>query len=48
MVVLIIIIVIVVLLALSLWFIFDGLVKRRNRTEEAWSEIDVELKRRHD
>jgi LemA protein len=48
MVVLIIIIVIVVLLALSLWGVFNGLVKRRNRTQEAWSEIDVELKRRHD
>jgi LemA protein len=48
MVVLIIIIVIVVLLALSLWAVFNGLVKRRNRTQEAWSEIDVELKRRHD
>ena len=27
---------------------FNGLVKRRNRTQEAWSEIDIELKRRHD
>jgi hypothetical protein len=27
---------------------YSGLVKRRNRTQEAWSEIDVELKRRHD
>src|SRR6201997_379469 len=27
---------------------FNGLVRRRNRTREAWSEIDVELKRRHD
>jgi LemA protein len=27
---------------------FNGLVRRRNRTAEAWSEIDVELKRRHD
>src|SRR6202789_1307146 len=48
MVVLIIIIVIVVLLALGLWLGYNGLVKRRNRTQEAWSEIDVELKRRHD
>jgi LemA protein len=33
-----------------LWFVFtyNGLVGRRNRTQEAWSEIDVELKRRHD
>jgi LemA protein len=42
------IIVIVVLLTLGLWGGYNGLVKRRNRTQEAWSEIDVELKRRHD
>src|SRR5271154_4525744 len=48
MVVLIIVIVIVVLLALGVWAAYNGLVKRRNRTQEAWSEIDVELKRRHD
>jgi LemA protein len=48
MVVLIIVIVIVVLLALGLWAGYNGLVRRRNRTQEAWSEIDVELKRRHD
>jgi LemA protein len=27
---------------------YNGLVRKRNRTQEAWSEIDVELKRRHD
>ena len=27
---------------------YNGLVRRRNRTAEAWSQIDVELKRRHD
>jgi LemA protein len=48
MVPLIIVIVIVVLVLLALWAAFNGLVKRRNRTQEAWSEIDVELKRRHD
>jgi LemA protein len=48
MVALIIVIVIVVLLVLGLWAAFNGLVKKRNRTQEAWSEIDVELKRRHD
>jgi LemA protein len=48
MAVLIIIVVVVVLLALGLWAAYNGLVKRRNRTQEAWSEIDVELKRRHD
>jgi LemA protein len=48
MITLIIVIVIVVLLALALWVAFNGLVKKRNRTQEAFSEIDVELKRRHD
>src|SRR5579863_3799909 len=48
MVVLIVVIVVVVLLGLALWAAFNGLVRRRNRTQEAWSEIDVELKRRHD
>src|SRR5450759_4810219 len=48
MVVLIVVIVILVLLVLGLWGGYNGLVKRRNRTQEAWSEIDVELKRRHD
>lgn len=33
-----------------LWFIavFNGIVTLRNRTQEAWSDIDVQLKRRHD
>jgi LemA protein len=48
MAVLIVVIVIVVLLALGLWAGYNGLVKKRNRTQEAWSQIDVELKRRHD
>ena len=48
MAVLIVVIVVVVLLGLLLWALFNGLVKKRNRTQEAWSEIDVELKRRHD
>src|SRR5277367_5088224 len=48
MAVVIVVIVIVVLLAVGLWAGYNGLVKKRNRTQEAWSEIDVELKRRHD
>lgn len=27
---------------------YNGLVRRRNRTAEAWSQIEVELRRRHD
>jgi LemA protein len=39
---------IVILVLLWLVFSYNGLVTMRNRTQEAWSEIDVELKRRHD
>ena len=40
---------IVIVLVLG-WLVltYNGLVTARNRTQEAWSEIDVELKRRHD
>src|SRR5216683_2030513 len=40
----------VVIVAVVLWLVltYNGLVTARNRTQEAWSEIDVELKRRHD
>src|SRR5204862_172469 len=38
---------IVVLVVLWLVFTYNGLISARNRTQEAWSEIDVELKRRH-
>ncbi|MHC4472274.1 MAG: LemA family protein, partial [Planctomycetota bacterium] len=35
---------------LVLWFIsgYNGLVSLRNRVKNAWSQIDVQLKRRHD
>ncbi len=48
MVVLITIAGIVVLLALVGGLSYNSLVRRKNRTAEAWSKIDVELKRRHD
>lgn len=40
----------IVLLILVLWVIgaYNALVKHKNRAEEAWSDIDVQLKRRHD
>lgn len=43
-----IILAIVILLVLWLVLTYNSLVTARNRTQEAWSEIDVELKRRHD
>ncbi len=40
--------VIVVLLVVFLWVTYNGLVTLRNRVEEAWSDITVQLKRRMD
>ena len=39
-----------VLTVTTLWLIltYNGLVKSRNKVDEAWSGIDVQLKRRHD
>ena len=44
------IIVLAVIVVVVLWLIADynGLVKLKNRTKEAWSDIDVQLKRRYD
>ena len=43
-------IVLAVVVVLVLWVIaiFNGLVRTRNRTKEAWADIDVQLKRRYD
>jgi LemA protein len=46
--VLIVIGVIVVLVILWLILGYNGLVRDRNRVDGAWSQIDVQLKRRHD
>ena len=48
MVAVIIIVVLVVLLVLILIGLNNSMVGARNRCEEAWSGIDVQLKRRHD
>lgn len=45
---LLVILVIVVVLALLVVALYNGLVQRRLRVDEAWSQIDVQLKRRHD
>ena len=44
----IIIVVVVVLLALYLIAAYNGLVRSRNQVDNAWSQIDVQLKRRYD
>ena len=43
-----IILAIVVIAIFWLIGVFNGLIKLKNRTEEAYSDIDVQLKRRHD
>ncbi len=44
----VIVIVIVVLLVLFVMFQYNGLVKLKNRVENAWAQIDVQLRRRYD
>src|SRR5687768_4009155 len=40
----------IIVLVLVLWIVgaYNGLVKHKIRAEEAWSDIDVQLKRRYD
>jgi len=45
---LIIVLIVVVLLLLFLIMQYNGLVRLRNGTENAWSQIDVQLRRRYD
>jgi LemA protein len=45
---LIVIIALIVLLVLIVVGVYNGLVQARNKVDEAWSGIDVQLKRRHD
>ncbi len=43
-----ILLVIAVIVVLYVVFVYNGLVALRNRVSEAWSDIDVQLKRRYD
>jgi len=45
---LIVIAVIVILLIVFVIAVYNGMVRSRNKVDEAWSGIDVQLKRRHD
>src|ERR1700693_3851169 len=45
---LLIVLIVVVLIVLYLAYRFNHLIRLRTRTQEAWSDIDVELKRRYD
>jgi LemA protein len=44
----IVVVVIVVVVGLFFWLGYNSLVKRRNQVDNSWSQIDVQLKRRHD
>ena len=48
MIAVIVIVAIVVIIGLFFWLGYNSLVKRRNQVDNAWSQIDVQLKRRHD
>ena len=48
MIALIIVIVVLVVLVIAFIAIRNSMIGSRNRTDEAWSGIDVQLKRRHD
>lgn len=41
---------IIILAVVAIWIIaiYNGLVRLKNRVDEAWSDIDVQLKRRYD
>jgi len=42
------ILIIVLLIIFWLIAVYNGLIKSKNRVQEAWSDIDVQLKRRYD
>ena len=46
----VVLVVVAIALALVLWFFgaYNGLVRMRQEVKNAWSQIDVQLKRRHD
>lgn len=48
MIAVIVLIVIVVVIVAVLAGMYNGLVKRRNQVDNSWSQIEVQLKRRHD
>ncbi len=44
------IIIVVIIAVVAIWIVamFNSLIRLRNRVKNAWSQIDVQLKRRHD
>lgn len=46
--VLTIVLIVLAVIAAAIVIMYNGLIRSRNRVDEAWSDIDVQLKRRHD
>jgi len=48
--VIVLIVILAVVVILVIWVIatYNGLIRRRNRVDNSWSQIDVQLKRRYD
>jgi LemA protein len=44
----IVLLILLVVLVIYLVVAYNGLIRKRNQIENAWSQIDVQLKRRHD
>jgi LemA protein len=44
----IVILLLILLIALSFVFLYNRFVRQRNRVDNAWAQIEVQLKRRHD
>ena len=44
------IIILIIIAVLAIWIVavYNGLIRLKNRVDEAWSDIDVQLKRRYD
>ena len=43
-----ILLILIIIGLLWLWTGYNGLIKLKNQAEEAWSDIDVQMKRRYD
>ena len=44
----IVVIVLIVLIGLWVVWLYNGLIRKRNRVDNAWAQVEVQLKRRHD
>lgn len=46
--ILLVVLTVIVVLAIAIIAMYNGLIRLKNQTQEAWSDIDVQLKRRYD